>query len=93
MKNTVPGLTLREQPNTFSNPTCETAVNGERVSGVEIGLCYDNPINGSKEYRCVHYSGQVITSVKIDLGNTVGEGNLTDNIFINSEINENYFMS
>ena len=86
-------MTLREEPNTFSNPPCETAVNGERVSGVEIRHCDDNPINGSKEYRCVHYSGQVITSVKQDLGNTVGEGNFTDHIFINSEINENYFMS
>ncbi|XP_078315012.1 uncharacterized protein LOC111128299 isoform X2 [Crassostrea virginica] len=53
LKNTVPGLNLGEQPNTFSNPPCETAVNGERVSGIEIELCYDNPINSSYEYSSV----------------------------------------
>ena len=74
LKNTVSGLTLREQSNTLSNPQCETAVNGEHVSGIEIGLCYDNPINISKEYRCVHFRGQVIASVILDSGNSLGEG-------------------
>ena len=82
LKNTVSGLTLREQSNTLSNPQCETAVNGEHVSGIEIGLCYDNPINISKEYRCVHFRGQVIASVILDSGNSSGEGISSCNSYI-----------
>ena len=93
LKNTEPGLNLSETSNIPLNPNCETAVNGERVSGIEIGLYYHNPINSSKEYRCIHYRGQVITSVKLDLGSSVGEGNFTYYILINSEINEKYFKS
>lgn len=56
------------------SPLCETAINGEDVTGVSIIDCPQKSLGGSRDNRCVHYNGVLDISIKVNQGSSSGEG-------------------
>lgn len=58
------------------SPLCETAINGEDVTGVSIIDCPQKSLGGSRDNRCVHYNGVLDISIKVNQGSSSGEVNI-----------------